>query len=53
MERLRRKLADEEQRRNATEARLSTIEPLEELEEQKATQRLKTLGCLYLLWWPS
>ena len=37
MERLQKKLADEEQKRTATEARLNSTKPLDELEEQKAT----------------
>ena len=35
--RLQRKLADKEQKRNATEARLNRTKPLDELQEQKAT----------------
>ena len=37
VERLQRKLPDEEQKRNATEARLNRTKPLDELEEQKPT----------------
>ena len=37
VERIQRKLADEEQKRNATEARLNRTKPLDDLEEQKAT----------------
>ena len=36
MERLQRKLADEKQKRDATEARLNRAKPLEDLEKQKA-----------------
>ena len=37
VERLQRKLADKEQKRNATEARLNRTKPLDKLQEQKAT----------------